>query len=578
MCCFLQAEHPTCSLCRKLDLKCDYNVTASGRYNDTLSTSRVEHHVPASPTRTQGFDDMQLDTLDSMQFPDMNYGIPANLFPTPVAPSSDHLLPGSTAEQSASTLDFEMLDSFQLPPRHVILQICELFFEHLYHMFPCFHKRKFLAEVECGHLEKNAPLLLYAVCCVAARYHPDSSTRKRSKHWFEQARFSYDLTRRRPAPALRTIQAVILLVFHAWTIGDYSTSWLFLGKAWKQTVVLNLNRMDASDHLADARADDENSWASGKVNTDSAVEREETRRALWLLFIMDRMNAWPTGWPNTIPEIQFKVDIPVADSEFQNMDRDPRDNYYVNLPFTRNLSRLINSVSVVKEPLNVFHFVIVAHVLLGRVSELVHSLHNAPDSLEYAEDCTELDNMIVKLRLSLPRPASSILEAPAADRGHVAWLHIILNTMTILLHYRSSAHVSIEDAASEFTIAVIAARNIAQIVKDASRISIDLLLSAHIGSSLYVAACVLIIQWRLTGDNSLKEDIDLIALLFERMDEVFSFLGLKLKIALEHDLQKSSEDLQSLQKRGVKGMLADCTKWTHVEQEVERRGLDIDLS
>jgi hypothetical protein len=260
------------------------------------------------------------------------------------------------------------------------------------------------------------------------------------------------------------------------------------------------------------------------------------------------------------------------------MDPDMREGSFNNLPFTRNLSRLVDSVSAAKGPLNVFCYVIVAHVLLGRVSELVYSPHNASDSLEYYENCTELDNTIVKFRLSLPRPASSVLEAPPANRSHVAWLHVILNTMTILLHYQSNTSVSVHDAASQFTLAVIAARNIAQIVKDASRISIDLLLSAHIGSSLYVAACVLVIQWRFTGDCSFKEEIDLFALVFERMDEVFSFLGLKFKIALEHDQQKSMEELQRLRERGFRGMLADCTKWSHVKQEVERRGIKVDLS
>ncbi|KAI4946816.1 hypothetical protein J4E91_006988 [Alternaria rosae] len=521
---------------------------------------------------------MLAESLDFMQFSGMNFDLPGFTLSESVAPSAQYPTPGFTAEHSGSTPGLEILESLQLPPRPIILQLGELFLEHLYHIFPCFHKKSFLAKLECGDLEKDAPLLLYAMCSVTARYHPETSIRKRSKEWYEQARFSYDLTRRRPDPAVRTIQAVLLLVFHAWTIGDYSTSWLFLGKAWRQAVVLGLNRMDASDHLSETRAISEYSCASGKIDIESALEREESRRALWLLFIMDRMHAWPTGWPNAIPEILFKVDIPVAEAIFQGMNLDLRDSPFVNVPFTRNMSRLVNAVSVSKDSPNVFHYVIVAHVLLGRVSELVHSLHTSPDSPEYAEDCTELDDMIVKFHLSLPRTASSILEASPTDRGHVAWLHIILNTMTILLHYRRNKNVSVEESASQFTLAVIAARNVAQIVKDASRISIDLLLSAHIASSLYIAACVLVIQWRLTGDSSFKEDVDLIALLFGRMDEVFSFLGLKFKIALEHDVQKSLEDLQSLRKRGFKGMLADCTKWSHVREEVERRGMDLDLS
>jgi hypothetical protein len=543
-----------------------------------LSTSRAEPHVPALPAPTPGFDAIQLESLDFMQFPGMNFNLHDSPFSAPVAPNARYPTPSSTVDQSDSTLDFQMLESFQLPPRHIILELTELFLKHLYHMFPCFHKKSFLTKVECGDLEKDAPLLLYAICCVAARYHPEHSLRKRSKDWYEQARFSYGLTGRKPDPALHTIQAVLLLVFHAWTIGDYSASWLFLGKAWRQAVALGLNRMDTSNHLSDTTIDDEDSSAHSRTGTNSAVGYEECRRALWLLFIMDRMHAWPTGWPNAIPEIQFKVDIPVADTLFQDMDPDMSQSSFKNLPFTTNVSRLIDSTSAAEGPLNVFHYVIVAHVLLGRVSELVHSLHTTSDSLEYAEDCAKLDNMIVKFRLSLPRLASSILEAPEADRGHVAWLHIVFNTMTILLHYRCNTNVSLQEAASQFTVAVVAARNIAQIVKDASRISIDLLLSAHIGSSLYVAACVLIIQWRLTGDSSFKEDIDLIALIFERMNEVFSFLGLKFKIALEHDLQKSVEDLESLRKRGFRGMLADCTKWGHVKQEAERRGVEVDLS
>ncbi|RYN86738.1 hypothetical protein AA0120_g7873 [Alternaria tenuissima] len=553
------------------NLKCEYSLPKLSRDNCTPSTSRLEHHAPASPAPTLGFDPIQLESPDLIQFPGARLS-------ASVALSIPYPTPASAVEQLDDTLDFQTLDSFQLPPQNVISQLVELFFEHLYHTFPCFHRKSFLAKLERGNLGKDAPLLLYAICCVTARYHPEQSIQKRSRDWYEQARFSYELTRRRPEHPLHTVQAVLLLVFHAWTIGDYSASWLFLGKVWRQAVVLGLNRMDASDHLLNARIDNENSYIFGKTEPHSTVEREEYRRSLWLLFIMDRMNSWPTGWPNAIPEMQFKVDIPIADTLFQNMDPDLEVSSFNNLPFTRNLSRLIDSVKAAEGPLNVFHYVIVAHVLLGRVSELLYSLHNASDSLEYAEDCTALDNMIVKFRLSLPRPASSVLEAPPADRGHVVWLHVILDTMAILLHYQSNTAFSVQEAASKFTLAVTAARNIAQLVKDTSRISIDILLSAHIGSSLYAAAIALVIQWRLTDDSSFKEEIDLFMLVFERMNEVFSFLGLKLKIALEHDLQKSVEDLQSLRERGFKGMLADCTKWNHVKQEVERRGIEVDLS
>ena len=198
--------------------------------------------------------------------------------------------------------------------------------------------------------------------------------------------------------------------------------------------------------------------------------------------------------------------------------------------------------------------------------------------LRYAEECQELDSTVVKFRLSLPRQATSILDAPPAERGNVVWLNAILNLMAILLHYRCASNVPVPNPPAQFPLAIAAAQNTAQIVKDASRFSIDLLMSAHIGSSLYVSACLLVIQWRLTGDEKLKEDIDLFALVFDRMNELFVFLGLKFKLALEHDLSRDTESILKLRDRGFQGLLADCSKWTFVKEEVQRQGLNIDIS
>jgi hypothetical protein len=545
----------------------------------------VPARIPETLPLELGFDFVQPDALDFMQFPGMNFNIPATGQTTGTEIPEGYPASQDLEVDVEDISDYQLgLDYFRLPPHEILLQLVDIFFENLSHMFPCFHKTSFLTEVRIGKTETEAPLLLYAICCVAARYHFDDSVKKHAKHWYEHAKFSYELTKRKPNPALRTVQAVLLLVFHAQTIGDFSTSWLFLGKAWRQAVALGINRIDASDAITKdpthAVSDDgeEKVCESGKNERKTTVNREEYRRALWLLFIQDRAHAWPTGWPNAILEIQFKADIPIPDSLFQTMDPQTDKSPYKNISFTPNLNRLIASSSLAKDPLNVLQYIAIAHVLLGRVTELVHSLHNVPNTPEYAEDCAELDALIVKFRLTLPRQTISVLEAPPADRGHVIWLQVTLDTMSILLHYRCSKDVPVSDHASQFTLAVIAARNTAQMVKDASRISIDLLLSAHIGSSLYVAACVLIIQWRLTGEDSLKDAIDLLGLVFERMDEVFGFLGLKFKLALEHDLKRSEEDLQSLRERGFRGLLADCTKWEHVKQEVQRRGLDIDLS
>lgn len=286
----------------------------------------------------------------------------------------------------------------------------------------------------------------------------------------------------------------------------------------------------------------------------------------------------PTGWGIAIPEPQFKVDFPIADVLFQSLDSNLETSPYLNTPFTRNLKRLITFSSSARDPLNLFHYISVAHILLGRISELIYSLHDQPNTPEYAEECEEMDAMLVKLRLSLPRQATSVIEAPPEERGLVVWLSLVLNNMAILLHYRCADGVPVVDAASRLSLAIAAAQNTAQIVKDTTRFSTDLLMSAHIGSSLYMAACVLVIHWRTSGDDRVKEDIDIFALLFERMNESFVFLGLKFKLALEYDLRRSAEDILRLRERGFRGLLSNCSNCGYLKEEVQRRGIHLDIT
>tara|TARA_R110002003_G_scaffold589_14_gene20662 strand:- start:720 stop:2279 length:1560 start_codon:yes stop_codon:yes gene_type:complete len=496
----------------------------------------------------------------------------------------DYPSPDSLPYPNAAGDQQDMMADFQLPPHTLLVELVRLFFDRLYHMFPCFHRNSFEAQLDDGVVQKESPLILYAICCVAARYHPDVSVKRREKDWYAQAKFNYDMTQRDPYPGLRTIQAALVLILYAYTAGDFSAGWLFLGKAWRQAVALGMNRMDASNPAAlgmkpiHSTTGTRTHYGIDGLEGSTAAEKEEYRRTLWLMFIMDRNMAWPTAWPVTIPEPHFKVDIPSSDTMFQTMEPALEHGPCESVPFTRHLESLIKSSSGAKDPCNVFHYVCITHVLLGRVSELVHSLHHTPDSLEYTKECAELDSYIVKFQLSLPRQAASILEASPADRVHVVWLQVTLNTCAMLLHYRCLNGVTDVGTPGPFILAMTAARNIAQIIRDTSRISSELILSAHIGSSLYVAACILVIEWRMTGDDALREEIQLFELVFDRMNEVFIFLGMKFKFALEHDLRKSKEELQQLRDCGLRGLLADCTKWTHVKEEVQRRGILIDIT
>lgn len=214
-----------------------------------------------------------------------------------------------------------------------------------------------------------------------------------------------------------------------------------------------------------------------------------------------------------------------------------------------------------------------AHALLGRISEQIHSLHSATNSPEYAQECEELDSFLIKFRLGLPRAATTILEAPPQAQAQVIWLNVITNAMAILLHFRCAALPNKPDSQDQFARVVVAAKNTAKLVKDASRISIDLLMTIHICGALYIAACVLIIHWRITGDESLRPDIDIFTLVFKRIEERYTFLGLKFGLALERDLERDMESVRELREAGMRGLLADCSKWTFVKEKAAERGI-----
>jgi hypothetical protein len=167
-----------------------------------------------------------------MQVAGMNFDL--------VTPDLQYPTPESDSQQER-----DPIADFHLPSHDLLVELVDLFFDHLYHIFPCFHRETFQAQVENGTMAKESPLILYTICCVTARLHPDISTQKRQVDWYEQAKFSYQLTQRAPDPGLRILQAALLLVFHAGTVGDFSSGWLFLGKAWRQASALGMSKYDA---------------------------------------------------------------------------------------------------------------------------------------------------------------------------------------------------------------------------------------------------------------------------------------------------------------------------------------------
>jgi hypothetical protein len=233
------------------------------------------------------------------------------------------------------------------------------------------------------------------------------------------------------------------------------------------------------------------------------------------------------------------------------------------IPFDRHLGNLIPTDPGHSQS-RLSHALLKAYVILGRISEHVNTPNSDPEPQR--KEFNELDSHIILFRLSLPRSSTSVVSAPAADQPSVVWLVAILNTLIILLHHRTISHnnsssVPLTTDEDGFAHCTAAARNIIQLVKDASRISIELLLNPHIAPMLYLAGRILILEWTNTRDESIRSDIDILLLVFDRLSETFAALGKKFRRGVLHDLDLDPVTAWKIKAAGSKGLMTEASQW-----------------
>jgi len=227
--------------------------------------------------------------------------------------SADPDIPNaSTYNSSASDLDLTLSIPASLPSDPVLLELVEIFFARFYDSLPCFHKSSFIQQVRDRRLQIESPLLLYTICAITAKYHPDPAIQSLENDWYQQSRLHYELTQRAPEPILRSLQAALCLVYYSCVLADFAAGWLFLGKAWRQACALGLNRLDS----------DRRDTLALRSFPRLLVEREELRRTLWRLFMLDQGTTWTTGWAPAMDDRHFKVNLPIDEGAFQTVSLD----------------------------------------------------------------------------------------------------------------------------------------------------------------------------------------------------------------------------------------------------------------
>jgi len=446
----------------------------------------------------------------------------------------------------------------ELPALPVLLQLVDIFFERFYPYLPVIHRPTLVGRLPA---DGTAPVLLYAICAVAADAHPSPDIQRRQGGWFAAAKAHLSRSMHSPERALQTMQAAVLVIYQATVQTDFSTSWLVLGEAWRKAVAIGCSAVDAGTKLTMP--------ALGAGPGDGWVEREECRRVVWMLFVLDRGMCFPMGLVHAVDDRQLRVNLPMDDAVFQGESEPARA--HVQQRFFPDLDKLTSTVQEQHRQGagNILHCLVLAYALLGRIGEHLYSSQFGDDGTEGLED---LASSLARIRLVMPASATDLAAAEYPDHGRVVWISIVMSACAILLYHRplkdgEDAHGS--DMAANWPYCVAAARSTVSDVRQAARVSTDFANNGQVTALLFMSCRVLITEHLcpVSGARSaaVRDDLEVLLLAIRRMRDTLKNLGDKFTRGVVFYLSGGRERAEAARALGAGGILRTCEKWPSVD-------------
>ena len=212
----------------------------------------------------------------------------------------------STIAESSGFLSSETFSLFL----NEIIDLLEIFFFN-YHLFLlCIHHKIYLNRVKFDtEIAKSSPLF-WALFSVAASRHSQAYLRCLQHDFLARARTIFDSQFSQSTCSIQTLQAAVWVVFQTYTSEDLTEAWLFLGKACRLAALLRLNRIDTNREKL--------SFPASRSRNE--IEKEEQRKTMWTLFLLDRLLSCFVEFPLAIDERQFQMNFPIDDNIFQDAD------------------------------------------------------------------------------------------------------------------------------------------------------------------------------------------------------------------------------------------------------------------
>jgi hypothetical protein len=471
----------------------------------------------------------------------------------------------------------------ELPPSALLRELTVVNFEKFYRYEPILHKPSLVHDLGTSGPKSQSAALLFAISAVAATAHHDAGVRQCAAGWYERARSCVFEAMHGKEGVLETLQAAVMLVHQSLRQADYSTAWILLGEAWRKAVMAGCPRLDGK--ALPTRSE------LGKVDARRWAAREEGRRTVWALYAVDR-GTCTFDLSMAVDDRSLSLNLPMAEAAFQRTE-EPAASASPGR-FSADPDRLLEDTQVRTRDgrATVQQYILVVYSLLGKMGDAVYRADGDGDGDSDAV-LDDLADKLLRLRLMLPRWATSLAAARVSDLPLVVWLNAVLSAATIYLHHRPRNSEDDDEASDDeeeeeeeegedkgWRHCVAAAHGLVGVLRDAARTSTDhVALNWHILPLVFTCSRVLTTEYLLLGGSRgqssqtrpahgvdeelalLRGDLEVLRDVFRQSKEALDGSGRKFYNGFVFFLRQGVASARAAKAGTVVDMLRPCDQW-----------------
>jgi hypothetical protein len=281
------------------------------------------------------------------------------------------------------------------------------------------------------NLDIESALILNSILALSARfstspYFAGTPPKERGRAFARTAKFIYEEAMKLDDPAkptLQLLQGCILLAFYHQLCGATAQSWVLVGTCCRLAYDLGLNNVD--EDLLGVSHDAQ--W----VSAEDWSQREERRRAWWLVWELDMFASTILRRPHTIDKTQINVLLPVSDAQW--FSGVPLASNFL-IPDTFNIWKTLQG----SPNQEVRAWFLLSSILMATAHDLTQRHQTT------TEDIEEFASTLTCFDLLLPSEYhlnSSELTFDSTNFGSSNWIieiALMMHTARIMLHRRSS--------------------------------------------------------------------------------------------------------------------------------------------